>query len=518
MTAIPSQYLAIPTSRIKEDELVLRPVAPRDIESIRVWRNAQMEVLRQTAPISSEEQLRYFSQHVWPCMESLHPSQILFSIERFGLLIGYGGLVHLNWEARRAEISFLLRPDLESHPETLSKVFSGYLNVIFKIAFLSLGLNRLSTETFEFRSIHLKVIKESGLKFEGTLREQVMVRGEAFNSHLHGILVSEWSNSRPTIRNEIGILVTSASRKVPLVRALKEASQKLGSKSRIIAGDIDSLAIAQFEADDFWKMPELNTVTVEEIIDECRRRDVKVIFPTRDGELEYWAHHRDVFLKSGIDVIVSCIQSISRCRDKLAFAQFGKKTGLPVVPATASPEGVVESLFVVKERFGAGSKRIGLGLSRTAALDHAKGLENPIFQPFVVGVEISIDGWISKAEDVTGVILRRRDVLTAGESQITTTFKDMGIEKDAVNVIKALRLRGPVVLQGFITADGLKIIECNPRFGGASTASIAAGLDSLYWSLAEALDSKFRPVFQRTASEVRQVRFPVDRVFYGSCF
>ena len=38
------------------------------------------------------------------------PSQMLFSFYNQNKLIGYGGLVHINWIHKNAEISFLLKP------------------------------------------------------------------------------------------------------------------------------------------------------------------------------------------------------------------------------------------------------------------------------------------------------------------------------------------------------------------------------------------------------------------------
>jgi carbamoyl-phosphate synthase large subunit len=99
---------------------------------------------------------------------------------------------------------------------------------------------------------------------------------------------------------------------------------------------------------------------------------------------------------------------------------------------------------------------------------------------------------------------------------VTTTFRDAALEEQAVRVLAALQLRGPVVLQAIVVDGGLRVIECNPRFGGASTASIAVGLDSLYWSLAEALGDTESPFFNRSPGEIRQIRMPVDRVVHGS--
>jgi carbamoyl-phosphate synthase large subunit len=64
----------------------------------------------------------------------------------------------------------------------------------------------------------------------------------------------------------------------------------------------------------------------------------------------------------------------------------------------------------------------------------------------------------------------------------------------------------------------MRIIECNPRFGGASTTAIAAGLDVLYWSLGEAFGLGLSPVFKRIAGEVRQIRLPADLVLHDPDF
>jgi carbamoyl-phosphate synthase large subunit len=63
------------------------------------------------------------------------------------------------------------------------------------------------------------------------------------------------------------------------------------------------------------------------------------------------------------------------------------------------------------------------------------------------------------------------------------------------------------------STGGLHVIECNARFGGASTLSIAAGLDSFYWFLLEACgDSLSQYPFARCRRELRQIRFARDLV------
>jgi len=151
---------------------------------------------------------------------------------------------------------------------------------------------------------------------------------------------------------------------------------------------------------------------------------------------------------------------------------------------------------------------------------HGQLLENPIYQPFVKGKEISIDAWVYSNHLVKGLIMRTRDIVVGGESQVTTTFSDPEIEAEALKAIEHLQLSGHVVMQAIVDNDGnFWIIECNPRFGGASTISIKAGLDSLYWSLLGAIGVDVSDIpFEKIEGQVRQVRVPYDISFFSTKF
>lgn len=319
-------------------------------------------------------------------------------------------------------------------------------------------------------------------------------------------------------RAACNVLVTSASRKAPLVRAMKDALKRIHPDALVIAGDLDPEAPAQYVADGFWHMPRTTDAELPALIEGCQERQIAVVLPTRDGELLFWARHAAALREAGVSVIVSTPKAVERCLDKLEFARFGKEAGLAVIEVAMTPDALGVGPYVVKERYGAGSQAIGLDLPADAALVHGKTLEAPIYQVFVTGPEISIDGWVDRSGKVAGVVLRRRDRVVGGESQITTTLRSEGLEREAIRALEKLELRGPVVMQAVVIDDTLRIIECNPRFGGASTTAIAAGLDSLHWSLIEAFGEGQPPVFKRVSGEIRQIRLPVDLVLHDSDF
>lgn len=168
-------------------------IREEDIELIRQWRNAQIDILRQKTPLSSEQQQQYYNNVIFPSMQQDHPSQILFSFLQNGNCIGYGGLVHIDWDARRAEISFLLNPDyISKHAE----LYTEYLAILIVIAFENLKFHRLYAETYEFRNDHLEILEKRGFIFEGRLREHIFKRGKWHDAIIHGLLAKDLINDK----------------------------------------------------------------------------------------------------------------------------------------------------------------------------------------------------------------------------------------------------------------------------------------------------------------------------------
>lgn len=321
-------------------------------------------------------------------------------------------------------------------------------------------------------------------------------------------------------KSKFNVLITSAGAKVPLIRAAKDAARKISSLARVIAGDISNKSIAAYVADEFWLMPPTTDEYLSEILDGCRSRAVSVVVPTRDGELKFWSQHKAKFAENGIAVIVSSLSAVELCLDKLAFAEYGLEHNLPLIPASDIAHGSYGLRYVVKERYGSGSRGVRLDLDRKEAITHSVNLSHPIFQPFVVGDEFSVDAWVDEKHSVQGLVLRWRNDVIHGESRITTTFLDAEIESKSKIIIEKLALSGPVVLQGIVDREGAThFIECNARFGGASTASIAAGLDLLYWSFQQVIGIKIDArCFVRSRSDIRQVRVSEDIQFYDNDF
>ncbi len=67
------------------------------------------------------------------------------------------------------------------------------LALLAEVAFRSLELNRLHTETYDIRPSHISVLEASGFQQEGRMREHVVIAGKPTDALLHGRLRSDWA-------------------------------------------------------------------------------------------------------------------------------------------------------------------------------------------------------------------------------------------------------------------------------------------------------------------------------------
>lgn len=308
------------------------------------------------------------------------------------------------------------------------------------------------------------------------------------------------------------VLITSVSQKLSCVREVRRALDKLASGGEVIGADVDPGCLARGFVDRFWTMPRLDALSTDELVGYCRANGVGFIVPTRDGELAWFAERRDALAQAGVSVMVPGPEAVETCLDKLRFASELRAEGFPAIPTVETAAACDAERLVVKERYGAGSLGIALDVPAGEAAGIAARFKAPIFQPFVNGAEYSVDTFSSASGATKAAVARRRDKVVRGESQITTAVNAPAIEQLCAEAAEAIGLRGHAVWQVLEDASGaLHIIECNCRIGGASSLSIAMGLDSFYWAFCEARgDDLARHPFHRSPVNLRQSRIPHD--------
>ena len=161
------------------------PLRYEDRFLIMKWRNEQIYHLRQAQPLTKDDQQRYFDNVVSKLYDNPKPDQILFSYLEKGFCIGYGGLVHINWIDRNAEISFIMDTKLEA--EHFAEHWGNYLTMLKTVAFDDLKLHKIYTYAFDLRPHLYTMLEANGYKREATLKEHCLFNGEYKDVVLHSL-------------------------------------------------------------------------------------------------------------------------------------------------------------------------------------------------------------------------------------------------------------------------------------------------------------------------------------------
>tara|TARA_B110000495_G_scaffold152214_1_gene135237 strand:+ start:183 stop:815 length:633 start_codon:yes stop_codon:yes gene_type:complete len=175
----------------------LTSIRTEDAETIMTWRNEQMSALRQSAPLTPSEQKNYFDNVVKPSLSQKQPHLILLRFTFENSLIGYGGLVHIDWENQRAEVSFLLDTERGKDTFQYGRDCSVFLNLLMRCAFDTLDLNKIYTYSYSHRSFHVNAVEASGFRRDGVLRQDTKVNGEWVNAVIASCLKSEYLKQYP---------------------------------------------------------------------------------------------------------------------------------------------------------------------------------------------------------------------------------------------------------------------------------------------------------------------------------
>jgi RimJ/RimL family protein N-acetyltransferase len=165
----------------------LIPLREEDMELIRIWRNEQMYHLRQNAELTVQHQKKYFDDIILALFEQDKPNQILFSFFEKEVFVGYGGLVHVNWSDKNAEISFLINTLLEVHH--FEKYWSNYLKLIEEVAFNEIFFRKIYTYSYELRPRLYPILEQHNYLEEARLKEHCYFEGAYIDVLIH----SKWN-------------------------------------------------------------------------------------------------------------------------------------------------------------------------------------------------------------------------------------------------------------------------------------------------------------------------------------
>jgi carbamoyl-phosphate synthase large subunit len=271
------------------------------------------------------------------------------------------------------------------------------------------------------------------------------------------------------------VLVTGAGGPagVSVIRALRRAGH------RVVACDADRHAVGFRLANEFAPLPRADDPAfAESLLKAVARSGAVALISTVAEELVPLHAVAPALAEAGAATWLPDPWSVEHCVDKWLFHQLMTEHGVPV-PATAQgTRDGVPGPWIVKPRFGRGSRDI-YHADNAADLYYALGhAPEPLVQSRLTGREFTVDTLSGKDGQLYGAVPRWRLETKAGISTKGVTFRHHELVGKVAEVLGALRLEGPACVQGFRTDEGqLVFTEVNPRFSGGLPLSLAAGAD-----------------------------------------
>lgn len=322
----------------------------------------------------------------------------------------------------------------------------------------------------------------------------------------------------------MNILITSASRKVTLIKYFKKALTMVEG-GKIIAADINPMSIAFYFADQFEIIPKCDDkYFIPCLLELCKRRNIHLIVPTRDGELKIFAENKVRFEEINCKVMVAEAETIDICLDKFRFYQFCTSNNIPA-PKTYLADSVSEvignSLFFpvfVKPREGYASQY-------TFKADNQEKLElflklhsekRFVVQEYVPLEEYTIDLFSDFEGNIISVIPRQRVHIVSGESYIGKTTHNMAMINETIRLAKCLHLIGHNTIQCFFSdCDGkILFMEVNPRYGGGASLGFQAGVCTPEYLIRILKGEPLEPCIGSFKNNLFMFRFTSDSFLY----
>lgn len=282
----------------------------------------------------------------------------------------------------------------------------------------------------------------------------------------------------------LNVLVTAASRRVPLVRSFRAALASAGVAGRVVATDVNPWSPAVHVADVAYRVPlSTSPAYLDEIRQVCQRERIGLVVPTIDDELPVFAAAAASFERDGVRVAVSPYETTVLCNDKAETCRHLRRQGVSAAESFLPGELPAAPRFplFIKPRTGRGSVGAFPVRNRRELDFFTAYVPDPVVQEYLEGPEFTLDVFCAFSGEVVAVVPRERVVIRAGVIDRGRTVRDPALIELGLACARAIRFAGPANVQCRVTRNGPTVFEINPRFSGGIPLTIAAGADFPRW-------------------------------------
>lgn len=290
----------------------------------------------------------------------------------------------------------------------------------------------------------------------------------------------------------MNIIITSAGQRVSLVKSFQKELRDLDLDVKVYTADLNPmLAPACHISEMYFKVPAVtNPNYIEELLNICLDNDIKLVIPTIDTELKVLASNSDKFQAYNIQVLISDLSLVQKCRDKRQTNDLFIKHKIPV-PEQYTSDNLKYPVFVKPYD---GSRSEGIFIAKHSGEIETKHIrdEKLMFMEYISDAEydeFTVDCYYDKGSILRCVVPRQRIAIRAGEVLKGITKKNIIVDLFKENLANIEGARGCLTIQVFLHKKlmSIKGIEINPRFGGGYPLTYLSGANYTKWVIEEYL-------------------------------
>lgn len=249
-----------------------------------------------------------------------------------------------------------------------------------------------------------------------------------------------------------------------------------GFQGKIVATDSSYLSPGFFMCEVNEVIPEAdNHSFIDRLNEIVEKYGVNLLLPTSGFDIYPYSEFRDQLIKRGAFPVVSDMDSLVTCKDKmLTYDRLKSKFDLPFT--TTDPTEINSFPVMAKPRYGKGSRDI-MRLDNTDDIGYVTSkMKDLIFQEFLPGTEYTIDVLSDLDKKAILAVPRIRIQTKAGISTKGRILKNRRIEEECKQIADFIGIKGPCCIQMKEDANGIiKLVEINPRMGGGTIFTTLAG-------------------------------------------
>jgi carbamoyl-phosphate synthase large subunit len=319
----------------------------------------------------------------------------------------------------------------------------------------------------------------------------------------------------------MNILITSAGRRVSLVKSFQKELKKIFSEGKVFTTDMDpQLSGACQVADGYFKVENVCANDyIDHLIRICIENQIKLIIPTIDTELIPLSDHKRKFEEAGILCLVSDEKLIRSCRNKRLTHKLFEEYNVNFAKEFSHDKP--QFPLFIKPIDGSSSKDLHFIKEESELSGSLIENANLMFLEYIdpkENTEYTLDMYFDKNSNLKCFVPRERIRVRDGEISIGKTVKNEILDYIHKRFSFFPGFIGCITLQLFHNSETNDVcgIEINPRFGGGYPLSYHAGANFPKWIIEEYLLNQSIEYYSEWESGLLMLRYDEEILVHGT--